>query len=91
MTQASASVSFTGKPFDLLDPSVPIEEETVPSYTPCEWYPVTIGAIFNSRYRVLGKLGWGRHSTTWFSKDLQYVLNPERKTISDEKADQKTM
>lgn len=38
------------------------------------FYPVTIGEVFEERYRVVAKLGWGAHSTIWLCHDLQYVL-----------------
>ena len=57
--------------FVSLDASIPIEEETMPHYNADDWYPVFIGEIFKSRYKVLRKLGYGQFSTVWFSRDLQ--------------------
>ncbi|KAF2769192.1 putative serine/threonine protein kinase [Teratosphaeria nubilosa] len=34
------------------------------------YYPVRIGEAFRSRYQVLGKLGYGAHSTVWLGRDL---------------------
>ncbi|KAL2863743.1 kinase-like domain-containing protein [Aspergillus lucknowensis] len=48
-----------------------VEEETLPDYDPDEFYPVHIGDVFKERYRVLGKLGFGASSTTWFCRDLR--------------------
>ncbi|KAI7682272.1 hypothetical protein KC319_g1105, partial [Hortaea werneckii] len=48
-----------------------VEEETVPNYNPSRYYPVQIGDIFLDRYEVLGKLGFGSTSTTWFCRDHQ--------------------
>ncbi|KAK0326711.1 hypothetical protein LTR54_002322 [Friedmanniomyces endolithicus] len=53
-----------------------IEEETLPQYDPEEFYPVRIGQTLDSRYNVIGKLGYGANSTVWFCRDLntaQYV------------------
>ncbi|KAI6800960.1 hypothetical protein KC361_g2095 [Hortaea werneckii] len=46
-----------------------VEEETVPNYNPSRYYPVQIRDIFQNRYEVLGKLGYGATSTTWFCRD----------------------
>lgn len=54
-----------------IDTSQPVEEETLPYYNPEQFYPVRIGEVFDSRYKVLGKLGYGAHSTVWLCRDLQ--------------------
>lgn len=46
-----------------------IEEETLPYYKPGQFYPVFIGELLNSRYKVLGKLGYGAYSTVWLCHD----------------------
>ncbi|KAI9733895.1 MAG: hypothetical protein M1834_002550 [Cirrosporium novae-zelandiae] len=48
-----------------------LEEETLPYYRPEQFYPVFKGEVFNSRYRVLGKLGYGANSTTWLGRDVK--------------------
>lgn len=55
----------------ILKTSRAVEEETLPYYDPDEFYPVHIGDIFKDRYQVLGKLGFGANSTTWFCRDLR--------------------
>ncbi|KAF7650446.1 hypothetical protein LDENG_00125890 [Lucifuga dentata] len=35
------------------------------------YYPVQIGDLFNGRYHVVRKLGWGHFSTVWLCWDLQ--------------------
>lgn len=60
----------------LLDPYDKLEEETLRGYSPERFYPVNIGEVFRSRYQVIGKLGYGGHSTVWLCRDLQYVLIP---------------
>jgi hypothetical protein len=47
------------------------EEETLPYYDSEEFYPVHIGEVFQQRYQVIGKLGFGANSTVWFCRDLQ--------------------
>uniref|UniRef100_A0A8C8SZC3 non-specific serine/threonine protein kinase n=1 Tax=Pelusios castaneus TaxID=367368 RepID=A0A8C8SZC3_9SAUR len=48
---------------------------------PCQWlltspstggyHPVAIGDLFNGRYHVVRKLGWGHFSTVWLCWDIQ--------------------
>lgn len=60
-----------------LDHSCPIEEETLRNYKAEHYYPVQIGDVFQHRYSVIGKLGYGTASTVWLchdlSKESQYV------------------
>lgn len=35
------------------------------------YYPVKIGDLFNGRYHVVRKLGWGHFSTVWLCWDIQ--------------------
>lgn len=56
--------------FQTLDPSQSIEEETFAWYDPKYFYPVRIGEVFQSRYQVIGKLGYGSYSTVWLCRDL---------------------
>lgn len=49
-----------------------IEEETLPFYSPSNFYPAYIGEVFASKYRVVGKLGFGASSTVWLAWDLQF-------------------
>ncbi|RDW61134.1 putative Serine protein kinase [Aspergillus mulundensis] len=53
------------------DPTNKLEEEKLAGYSPAHFYPVKIGEVFRSRYQVLGKLGYGGHSTVWLCRDLQ--------------------
>lgn len=66
--------TFPSSGFEIIDPSLPIEEETLSFYDPHMFYPVRIGEVFQTRYQVITKLGWGAHSTIWLCHDLQYVL-----------------
>ncbi|EFY86239.1 protein kinase-like protein [Metarhizium acridum CQMa 102] len=56
----------------LLPASTPIEEEELPGYVAENYYPTRIGQVFESRYRVLCKLGRGTGSTVWLAKDLSH-------------------
>ncbi|PGH07918.1 CMGC/SRPK protein kinase [Helicocarpus griseus UAMH5409] len=63
--------------FDLIDPSLEIEEETLPTYEPEKYYPVKLGEVLCNRYQILAKLGYGVTSTVWFGRDLgvqKYVV-----------------
>lgn len=46
-----------------IEPSMLIEEELLPNYKAEKFYPVRIGEVFNQRYQVVGKLGYGSSAT----------------------------
>ncbi|KAF2732395.1 kinase-like protein [Polyplosphaeria fusca] len=54
-------MSFTAK----MDPGEPFEEEQLPWYNPDQFYPIRIGEILDSSYKLLGKLGYCAYSTVW--------------------------
>ncbi|KAJ0417398.1 kinase-like domain-containing protein [Aspergillus carlsbadensis] len=54
----------------LLDQSIELDEETLPTYQPEKYYPVTQGEVLNGRYQTLAKIGYGVTSTVWLAKDL---------------------
>ncbi|SMR58372.1 unnamed protein product [Zymoseptoria tritici ST99CH_1E4] len=56
--------------YDKLDSSVPLEEETLRHYKAERYYPVNIGDVFQDRYSIIGKLGYGTSSTVWLCHDL---------------------
>lgn len=74
MTRISSRVStrmtHTSVSIDI-EPSLAIEKETVRGYKAEHYYPVQIGHVFQDRYRVIGKLGYGSASTVWLCRDLQ--------------------
>jgi hypothetical protein len=57
--------------YNKIDLSTLVEEETVRGYKAEHYYPVKIGDIFETRYSVIGKLGYGSASTVWLCHDLQ--------------------
>ncbi|KXH69035.1 hypothetical protein CSAL01_07477 [Colletotrichum salicis] len=61
------------EPEEMYGQGVRLEEEAFTWYNPDKWYPVQIGQIFESRYQVLLKLGFGSASTVWLCRDLEYV------------------
>ncbi|KAE8373171.1 hypothetical protein BDV26DRAFT_285358 [Aspergillus bertholletiae] len=46
-------------------------EEGTQMYRPRGFHPVYIGDVFNNRYKVLNKIGYGVYSTVWLVRDLQ--------------------
>ena len=60
--------------FDIIGVAQKVEEETLVWYTPEDFYPVKIGETFKSRYRVVGKLGYGAYATVWLCKDIWYLV-----------------
>ena len=64
---------FLSSCFHSIDRARVVEEESLPGYEPEEFYPVHIGEIFQAKYQVLGKIGYGGNSTVWLCRDLQYV------------------
>ncbi|KAL2024254.1 hypothetical protein VTK56DRAFT_9410 [Thermocarpiscus australiensis] len=54
----------------LVDKSVKLEEEVYQWYSHKTFYPVRLGEIFQARYQVICKLGYGTASTTWLCRDL---------------------
>ena len=66
--------SFSTKIGPLLPTETLIEEETLPFYSQSNYYPVKIGDVYQSRYKVVGKLGYGAYSTVWLCRDLWSLL-----------------
>ncbi|KAJ9204324.1 hypothetical protein DTO164E3_2086 [Paecilomyces variotii] len=62
--------------FRTVAPDQLVEEEELPDYQADRFYPVQLGEVFQDRYQVLTKLGFGTSSTAWLARDLkarQYV------------------
>lgn len=47
-----------------------IEEETLLHYNPLDFYPTRVGEIVASKYRIIGKLGFGANSTVWLARGV---------------------
>jgi hypothetical protein len=68
--------------FEVFAPSEILDEERFEEFKSGRYYPVNIGEVFNSKYQVIGKLGFGVTSTVWLARDLQSVfLSPVRTTL----------
>lgn len=48
-----------------------IDEETIPNYSPNDYYSIHPGQVLNNRYQTITKLGWGFGSTVWLAEDLR--------------------
>ncbi|OPB41808.1 hypothetical protein A0O28_0103680 [Trichoderma guizhouense] len=57
------------------------EEEGKAAYRPGGFHPVYIGDIFNDRYKVLNKIGYGLYSTVWLVKDLQAAIDGDASNV----------
>ena len=49
------------------------EQEDVADYCKGGYHPVRIGDLYNNRYHILRKLGWGHFSTVWLCWDFKSV------------------
>ena len=70
---ASPLRRFPSSGFKMISNAQKVEEENWDWYGPGLFYPVHIGEVFQSRYQVLGKLGYGSRSTAWLCRDLRWV------------------
>jgi hypothetical protein len=57
--------------FSLINSEQLVEEEELPDYKADWFYPVDLGQIFQGRYRILAKFGFGSSSTSWLARDLE--------------------
>mmetsp|Transcript_77467 Transcript_77467/g.230765 ORF Transcript_77467/g.230765 Transcript_77467/m.230765 type:complete len:702 (-) Transcript_77467:39-2144(-) len=48
------------------------EDEGADGYRKGGYHQVTLGEVYNGRYRVIAKLGWGHFSTVWLCQDISY-------------------
>ncbi|TGJ78567.1 hypothetical protein E0Z10_g10195 [Xylaria hypoxylon] len=51
-------------------------------YEPGGFHPVYIGDVYNSRYKILNKIGYGGYSTVWVIEDLQSQTNDQREFLA---------
>ncbi|GFN16360.1 hypothetical protein AtubIFM55763_010192 [Aspergillus tubingensis] len=61
--------TFPTTGYELLNHIPKLEEESLPDYRAERFYPVHIGEVFNFRYQVITKLGFGSSSTVWLCRD----------------------
>mmetsp|Transcript_87734 Transcript_87734/g.165447 ORF Transcript_87734/g.165447 Transcript_87734/m.165447 type:complete len:603 (-) Transcript_87734:268-2076(-) len=48
------------------------DDEGADGYRKGGYHPVTVGEVYNNRYHVIAKLGWGHFSTVWLCQDMTY-------------------
>ncbi|KAL5049137.1 hypothetical protein BDW71DRAFT_217756 [Aspergillus fruticulosus] len=65
-------IHFSNPNFARIPVSQKIEEETLPDYIASRYYPARIGEIFQGRYQIVGKLGFGASSTVWLARDMNH-------------------
>jgi len=59
-------------------------EERLEKYDKGGYHPTNLGDIFNGRYVVIGKLGWGIHSTVWLVEDQRLVQSSLHITVNSD-------
>lgn len=62
---------FPSSGFPVIGKSDKLEEENHAWYSTKNWYPVQIGEVFQDRYQVITKIGYGTASTSWLGRDLR--------------------
>ena len=70
---ASPPRKFLNSGFTVISDADKLEEENWDWYKPGRFYPVRNGEVFQSRYQVLGKFGYGSRSTAWLCRDRRWV------------------
>eukprot|EP00954_Amorphochlora_amoebiformis_P011778 919843-Amorphochlora_amoeboformis.AAC.2 len=58
------------------------DDEGKSGYRKGGYHPVNIGDVYNSRYTVHRKLGWGHFSTVWLATDSQVDDNHPHKCVA---------
>jgi len=48
------------------------DDEGADAYRKGGYHPVTVGEVYNGRYQVIAKLGWGHFSTVWLCQDMSF-------------------
>lgn len=77
MSSASRALQPRAFPTDgvpLLPTKTKFEEERLIAYKSENFYPVRLGDVFNSKYQVVAKLGFGTASTVWLCRDLKLSI-----------------
>lgn len=64
---------FPTSGFRTVPPSEVLDEERFAHFKQGQYYPANIGDVLDSKYQIVGKLGFGTNSTVWLARDLEYV------------------
>lgn len=62
---------FPSSGYPLASDSVLLEEEHLDEFKAGQYYPANIGDVYEEKYQVLGKLGFGSTSTVWLAPNLR--------------------
>jgi len=73
LTSSFRSISDLRSNSSVINAALKIEEERLSTYSQNDHFPLQPGDKSKSRYRVLGKLGYGASSTVWLVRDLEYT------------------
>ncbi|BCS18372.1 uncharacterized protein APUU_11200A [Aspergillus puulaauensis] len=65
-------LNFANPNYGIVVPTQKIEEENFPDYAASRYYPTHIGEVFQNRYQVVSKLGYGVSSTVWLARDMNW-------------------
>lgn len=75
----ASTISRSGSPdpkAPIISSAKPVEEETLPKYSPQTFYPAKIGEkLHEHRYEIVAKLGYGMTATVWLARDLHAPAN----------------
>lgn len=63
-------IVFPHNGFDVIEEPL-VEEEEMDGFSSGDYYPMVIGDVLDSRYQVVGKLGFGVSSTVWLARDMR--------------------
>lgn len=78
--QPKVKIIKTDRPY--VDGMSSEDEEDIEDYRKGGYHPVELGNVFNGRYKVKSKLGWGHFSTVWLAHDL-YVSKHSIKSLTN--------
>lgn len=67
----SQPIHFSNSNIQTLPLDQPVEEEAHDAISKGRYYPVHIGDVIESKYQIVGKLGYGLGSTVWLANDLR--------------------
>ncbi|CAG8139920.1 unnamed protein product [Penicillium salamii] len=63
-------IVFPHTGFDVIEEPL-VEEEGMDGFSSGDYCPMVIGDVLDSRYQVVGKLGFGVSSTVWLARDMR--------------------
>ncbi|EDP49747.1 protein kinase, putative [Aspergillus fumigatus A1163] len=67
----SPPMCFPTSGFETIRPSEVLDEARFEHFKKGQYYPANIGYVLSTKYRIIGKLGFGTTSTVWLARDLE--------------------